>query len=203
MLAYRTMEDTMAGIPTGKGTFDPLNKNNFHTKMIMLHMILTYSAKCEVNLPQAQVGLGVLAPEYLPSEDQAIADAMLSYLPGTQAAAANAAVAANQQAATVQQNVQAAQAPATPAPANTKAAASTGKHKTNKTSTTGATSKTSSTGDLMSFNQPFWDEYSGLGQSGAFVYDVPGINFKDPKEREEELHKVLEKIKYLWRLRLE
>jgi hypothetical protein len=38
--------------------------------------------------------------------------------------------------------------------------------------------------DLMSFNQPFWDEYDTLGKSGAFVYDLPGINFKDKKERE-------------------
>lgn len=188
MLAYRTMEDTMTGVPTGKGTFDPLNKNNFPYKNdYAVYDPFTYSTKYGGALPKAQKGVGVLAPQYLPSEDQAIADAMMSYLPGTQAAAANAAAAANQQAAAVQQNVQAAQAPAAPAPAkpaNAKAAPSTNKPKTTKTSTSGATSKTSSTGDLMSFNQPFWDEYSGLGQSGAFVYDVPGINFKDPKERE-------------------
>jgi hypothetical protein len=192
MLAYRTMEDTMTAVPTGKGTFDPLNKNNFPYKNdYALYDPFTYSTKYGGTLPKAQkgknVGIGVLAPEYLPSEDQAVADAMLSYLPGTQAAAANAAAVANQQAAAIQQNVQAAQAPAAPAPAkpaNAKAAASTTKPKTNKTSTSSTTSKGSSRADLMTYNQDFWDEYGNLGQSGAFQYDVPGINFQDPKERE-------------------
>jgi hypothetical protein len=190
MLSYRTMEDTMTAVPTSKGTFDPLNKNNFPYKdQIATSDGFTYSGKYGGVLPRAQKGIGVLAPEYLPSEDQAIADAMMSYLPGTQAAAANAAAAATQQAATVQQNVQAAQAPAAQpaaaaAPANAKAAASTNKPKTSKTSTSGTISKGSSKADLITYNQDFWDEYDNLGKSGAFQYDVPGINFQDPKERE-------------------
>jgi hypothetical protein len=211
MLPYRTMEDTMTAIPTSKGTFDPLNKNNFPYKNdYATYDPFTYSTKYGGGLPSAQkgqtIGVGVLAPEYLPSEDQAVADAMMSYLPGTQAAAANAAAAANQQAATVQQNVQAAQAaakPATqPAAAKTTTTTSTKKPAAKATATTtktkGPASKTSSTGDLISFNQDFWDEYDQLGQSGAFVYDVPGTNFKDPKERQRKATQSARKDKNIY-----
>ena len=91
MVAYRTMEDTMTGVPTNKGTFDPLNKNNLPYKNDI--------AKYGGALFKAQKGVEKKS-------------------------------------------------------------------------------------DLISFNQQFWDEYSGLGQTGAFVYDEPGINFQDPKERE-------------------
>jgi len=201
MLAYRTMEDTMTGVPAGKGTFDPLNKNNFPYKNdYAVYDPFTYSTKYGGTLPTAQpgkqVGVGVLAPQYLPSEDQAVADAMLSYLPGTQAAAANAAAAANQQAASVQQNVQAAQAPAAPVVAPAPAAPVVASAASNTVTTpasakppkatqkTGSKSTGSSRADLITYNQQFWDEYGNLGQSGAFQYDVPGINFQDPKERE-------------------
>jgi len=100
MLAYRTMEDTMSGTPTNKGTFDPLNKNNFPDKgPYGVYDQFTRSAKYGGGLPKAQDG------------------------------------------------------------------------KEQKT-------------DLMEFNQPFWLEYGTLGKSGAFVYDVPGVNFTDKKERE-------------------
>lgn len=187
MLSYRTMEDTMTGIPTSKGTFDPLNKNNFPYKNdYATYDGFTYSTKYGGGLPRAQkgqtVGVGVLAPQYLPSEDQATADAMMAYLPGTQAAAANATAAANQQAATVQQNVQAAQAPAAQpaaAKAKPKASTSTKSGKTTQKKTTTTSSKSAPSGDLMSYNQEFWDEYSRLGKEGAFQYDIPGINFTE------------------------
>jgi hypothetical protein len=180
MLAYRTMEDTMTGIPTGKGTFNPLDKNNLPDKnQIAISDGFTYSTKYGGVLPRAQKGVGVLAPQYLPSEDQAIADAMMSYLPGTQAAAANATAAANQQAATVQQNAQAAQAPVVQ-PA---AAAAPAKAKATATKPKGPASATSSTDDLITFNQDFWNEYDVLGQKGAIQYDVPKLNFTEEERK--------------------
>jgi hypothetical protein len=201
MLAYRTMEDTMTGIPTSKGTFDPLNKNNFPYKNdYATYDPFTYSAAYGGALPRAQkgqtIGVGVLAPEYLPSEDQATADAMMAYLPGTQAAAANAAAAAAQQAATVQQNVQAAQAPvaqpaAAAAPAKAKATTTT-TTKPKKTTTTSAKSSTdASTDDLITYNQDFWDEYNRLGKQGAFQYDIPKLNFTE----EERIRRAKQKPK--------
>lgn len=144
------------------------------------------------DLFKAQVGVGVLAPQYLPSEDQAIADAMMGYLTPTQTAnqqaAQNAAQVQAAQQVVSNQPVQTAAPAAAPvtAPANTNATTKTPgtKSATSTSKPKGPASATSSTGDLISFNQDFWNEYNGLGQSGAFVYDVPGINFKDPKERE-------------------
>lgn len=190
-LDYRTIEDTMTAVPVKEGTFDPLNKNNIPYKNdYATYDGFTYSTKYGGALPTAQkgktVGIGVLAPEYLPSEDQAVADAMMSYLPGTQAATANATAAAAQQAATVQQNVQAAQAPAAqPAakPAKTKTT-TTSTSNPKKTSTTSTkSSKGSSSGDLMSYNQEFWDEYTGLGRQGAIEYDIPKINFTEEERQ--------------------
>jgi len=183
----------------GKSWYGRIWNTNDYTPFDAKNPKFTPKKKYGGDLFKAQVGVGVLAPQYLPSEDQAIADAMMSYLPGTQAAAANATAAANQQAAAVQQNVQAAQAPVAPAPvaaANT--AASTAKPKAAKTATGTPTSKSSSSGDLISFNQDFWNEYDTLGQAGSFVYDVPGINFKDPKERERRATQAARKDKNIY-----
>jgi len=73
MLAYRTMEDTMSGTPTNKGTFDPLNKNNFPYKNdYAVYDQFTRSAKYGGGLPKAQDGYvkgqGPLLPEYLAAE---------------------------------------------------------------------------------------------------------------------------------------
>lgn len=183
MLAYRTMEDTMSGNPTSKGTFDPLNKNNFPYKNdYAVYDPFTTSVKYGGGLPKAQKGLGILRPEYLPTEDEEVAASMVSYLTPQNAA--------NQQAAQNAAQVQAAQQVVSSQPATT-AAPTTAKPKTTakapaakSNSTSKTSSSKSSSDDLMSFNQSFWDEYGTLGQSGAFQYDVPGINFQDPKERE-------------------
>lgn len=181
MLAYRTMEDTFTGTPTNKGTFDPLNKNNLPYKNdIAVYDNFTYSAKYGGNLPKAQDGLGVLRPEYLPSQDQAIADAMLSYLPGTQDAAANATAAAAQQAAVVQQNTG---VPAV-APVAAPVAAANPKAVTRKLSSAKSKpSSKSSTDDLMSFNQDFWNEYAKINKEGKIKSDLPALNFTETERQ--------------------
>ncbi len=185
MLAYRTMEDTMSGTPTNKGTFDPLSKNNFPYKNdYAVYDQFTRSAKYGGGLPKAQKGVGVYLPEYLPSEDQAVADAMMGYLTPTEAANQQAAqtaaqVQAAQQVTSGQQSQPATASPKTQAPAKTAAAKQTPEKKSSS-----KPSDTSTTSDLIDFNEPFWSEYDALGNSGAFVYDLPGINFKDEKERQ-------------------
>ena len=178
MLAYRTMEDTMSGNPTSKGTFDPLNKNNFPYKNdYAVYDPFTTSVKYGGGLPKAQKGkikkgYGVYLPEYLPSEDEEVAAAMVSYLTPQNAA--------NQQAAQNAAQVQAAQQVVSSQPATTAAKAPAAKsNSTSKTS-----SSKSSSDDLMSFNQSFWDEYGNLGQSGQIIYDLPRVNFKDPQDRQ-------------------
>lgn len=188
MLAYRTMEDIMSGNPTSKGTFDPLNKNNFPYKNdYAVYDPFTTSAKYGGGLFKAQPGtivkgLGVYSPEYLPSEDEEVAAAMASYLTPQEAADQQAAQnAAQAQAA---QQVVSSQPATTAAPATAKPKTTAKAPAAKSNSTSNTPSSKSSSDDLMSFNQSFWDEYNALGQSGEIVYDLPGVNFKDPEERQ-------------------
>jgi hypothetical protein len=190
MLAYRTMEDTMTGIPTNKGTFNPLSKDNIPDKnTIALYDPFTYSgglsAKYGGDLPKGQLGPQIVSsipgvvpanPMYHPFNDP-LTQSIATYRdPKTLPPANNLMI----QNALDQQAQAAAVATSLQNQINQSARLNNAKNNT----VSKKTSTSSGKGDLISFNQQFWDEYSGLGQSGAFVYDLPGINFQDPKERE-------------------
>jgi hypothetical protein len=189
MLAYRTMEDTMTGVPVGKGTFDPLNKNNFPYKNdYAVYDPFTYSAKYGISLPKGQIGQQIVSnipgvvpanPLYHPFNDpltQNIATYKKPKDPSQLPPANNIMIqnALDQQA----------QAAAVAASLQNQIDQSARSNNAKKNTASQNTSTSSDRGDLISFNQQFWDEYNNLGQSGAFVYDLPGINFQDPKERQ-------------------
>lgn len=186
MLAYRTMEDTMTGIPTNKGTFDPLNKNNFPYKNdYATYDPFTYSAKYGISLPKAQLGPqvvsnipGMVAPNPMvhPFNDPLTQSIATYKKPKTLPPANNLMI----QNALDQQATAAAVAASLQDQIDQSAKSSQAAPKTKGTaSTTSTTSTKKKEGDLMEFNQEFWDEYAGLGKQGAIEYDIPKINFTE------------------------
>ena len=160
MLVYRTMEDTMTGIPTNKGTFNPLDNNNLPYKNdYAISDPFTYSIKYGGSLPKAQ--FGNLEGNFIDN----------SLLP---ASAFDSSGNPTDEFVPV----------ITPSDLLNKTNTDSNSSLTKTKENAAKPSDKSKSGDILEFNQPFWNEYSSLGQSGAFVYDVPGINFKDFKERQ-------------------
>jgi hypothetical protein len=186
MLSYRTMEDTMTGIPTSKGTFDPLNKNNFPDKdRIATYDGFTYSAKYGISLPKAQMGPQVVSklpgmtasnPMVHPFNDPLTQNIATYRDPKTLPPANNLMI----QNALDQQAAAAALATSLQDQIDQSAKSSKTASKTKgTTSTTNTTSTKKGQGDVMGFNQEFWDEYARLGKQGAIEYDIPKINFTE------------------------
>jgi hypothetical protein len=185
MLAYRTMEDTMTGIPTSKGTFDPLNKNNLPYKNdYATYDPFTYSAKYGISLPKAQMGPQVVSnipgmaasnPMVHPFNDPLTQNIATYKNPNSLPPANNLMI----QNALDQQATAAAVAASLQNQIDQSAKSSSAKSNTSSKGTAG----TSSDGDLMTFNQDFWNEYAGLGRQGTIQYDIPGINFTEEERR--------------------
>ena len=183
MLAYRTMEDTMSGVPTSKGTFDPLNKNNLPYKNdYATYDPFTYSAKYGISLPKAQPGLQMVSnipgmapanPMVHPFNDPLTQNIATYRDPKTLPPANNLMI----QNALDQQATAAAVAASLQDQIDQSAKSSQAASKTKGTTSTTSTKK--GQGDLMDFNQEFWDEYSGLGKQGVIEYDIPQINFTE------------------------
>jgi hypothetical protein len=194
MLPYRTMEDTMTGIAASKGTFNPLDKNNLPDKnQIATYDDFTYSTKYGGGLPRGQVGQQIVSniPGIAPANplvhafNDPLTQNIATYRDPNTLPPANNLMIQN----ALDQQAQAAAIAASLQNQIDQSAKSSQPAANAKTST--KTSATGSDGDLMTFNQDFWNEYTGLGRQGAIQYDIPQVNFTE----EERTRRATQKAK--------
>lgn len=186
MLAYRTMEDTMTGIPTSKGTFDPLSKNNLPYKNdIATYDPFTYSTKYGGALPKGQIGQQIVSsiPNVVPTNplvhpfNDPLTQNISRYRDPKTLPPANNLMIQN----ALDQKAQAAAIAASLQDQIDQSAKSS--QPTTNAKGPGKNNATTSDGDLMTFNQQFWNEYAGLGRQGAIQYDIPQVNFTEEERR--------------------
>jgi hypothetical protein len=184
MLDLRTMENSMTAVATDEGTFNSLSKDTIPYKNDRaIKDYFTYSGKYGGDLPKGQFGPQVVSnipgvvpanPMYHPFNDPLTQNIATYRDPKTLPPANNLMI----------QNALDQQAQAAAVATSLQNQVDQSAKSNNANNNAASKNKTTGSGDLISFNQQFWDEYNNLGQSGTFVYDLPGINFQDPKERQ-------------------